>query len=201
MINATANIYVSVGQVHHQESNGSHGYKKENTLHMISVEPHRFQVPGMAHHEAPHTHFEAIKDHAASTYGLVKYTSKDPPGIIGNILIADSAHTTVDKIHNVLSEAVSLSLAGPNVGDTWADNEDEHWIKTAIHALQDHDMVVKFKIDEFITWTHSYLMDRQNNEAPALACVSKSAQGPRAKGKQPQILDLVPDAREDAHEQ
>ena len=167
MNNSTANIYVSVGHSVRRGSDASHGYRKQKHSYLISVEPHRFHIPGTPHHEATLTHFEAIKDADSETYGIVKYTSKNAPEIVGNILIAESAHTTVDKIHQVLSEKLSSSVAEGS-SDSYADDEDEHWIKTFVHALQHHEMVVNFKVDEFFVWTHSYLMDRLDNQAPAL---------------------------------
>lgn len=165
MISTTANIYISVGQALHHGSDESQGYHRQKHTYLISVEPHHFRVPGMPHHEATLTHFEAIKEPTSGMHGLAKYTSKDSPGIIGNILISESAHTTVEKVHKILSERLAASAASE---DAYADDEDEHRLRTFIHALQEHEMVVRFKVDEFVLWTHSYLMDRLNNEAPAL---------------------------------
>ena len=168
MINGTANIYVSVGQALHRGSDGSQGYRRAQHKYLISVEPHQFRIPGMPQHDATVTHFEPMKDEASGKYGIVKYTSKNAPGIVGNVLIADSTHTSVGKVHKLLSERLLSTPGSEGMDDSFADNENEHFTRMFVHALQDSELVTKFRIDEFITWAHSYVADRLDNQAPAL---------------------------------
>lgn len=167
MLISTANIYVSVGQPLRRDSDESDGsrYRREKHTYLISVEPHRFHIPGLPHHETTVTHFEAINNISSGSPVIVRYSSKTSPSIIGNILIAKSAQATTNKVYKILSESLASS-AGSD--DSYGDDEDEHRIKLFLHALLDHGMIAKFSLDEFMTWTHSYVMDRLNNEAPSL---------------------------------
>ena len=155
---------------------------------MISIEPRHFHIPGMPRHDAALTHFEAVKDIATGNYGLAKYSSKNSPGVIGNILIAESAHVSADKVHKILSEKLAIATKAHQDGDSYADNEDEHWIRAFVHALQDRDAVANFRLDEFITWLHGYLADRVNDQAPALVTYPRAHQdhdrGPSKHGSQ-----------------
>lgn len=174
MINGTANIYVSIGQALRRQSDESQGYRRAQHTYLISVEPHQFHVPGMPQHQTTITHFEPMKDNTSGNYGIVKYTSKNAPGIIGNILIAESAHTSVEKVHKLLSDRLPSTPESRETDDSFADNENEHFTRMFIHALQDQDVAVKFRIDEFMTWIHSYVADRLDNQAPALIAYPKA---------------------------
>lgn len=165
MLNSTANIYVSIGQALRQRSEESHGYRKPKHTYMISIETHKPHIPGLPQLEPAVKHFEAVRDVVTGKYGIAKHSSADSPGTIGSILVADSVHTSVDALHKTLRDKLDAETEADH---SYGGDEDEHRVKTFIHALQDVGLVAKFRVDEFMLWTHSYLMDRLSNEAPAL---------------------------------
>lgn len=172
MLKSTANIYVSIGQALPRDSESDDSqYHRQRHRYLISVEPHRLHIPGLPQHAAKVTHFEAVKDDSGSSFGLARYSSRTAPGIIGNILIAASANTTPDKVEKILSNKLASPAARD---DSFGDNEDEHVVRLFLHALRDTGLTTKFNIDEFIMWTHSYIMDRLNNEAPSLVAYPRA---------------------------
>lgn len=188
IINTKANIYVSIGQQPRRDSDESLAYRREKHTFMISVEPRHVHIPGTPRHDAALTHFEAIKDVATSNYGIAKYSSKKSHGVIGNVLIAESAHVSTDKVHKILSEKLAMATKALEDGDSYADNEDEHWIRAFVHALQDREAVANFRLDEFITWLHGFLADRVNDQAPTLVTYPRAHmdhdRGPSKGGSQ-----------------
>lgn len=167
LLNSTANIYVSVGQALRKGSAQSDGsrYHRPKHTYLISVEPHRLRIPGTPQHDTPLTHFEAITDPVTGDRSIATYSSRTAPPIIGHILVARSTQATVDKVRKALAEKFRSAREAE---DAYADDEEEHHLRMHLHALRDHGLIAKFDIDEFISWTHGYAVERSSDLAPSL---------------------------------
>lgn len=169
----TSNIYVSVtGSAPNASGTGI-----ENPKHswMISVEPHHFHIPGTQQkHEEP-THFTATWDEKDGRHNVHLHQIDNEPGIIGNILIAESAKVSTDKFHQFLEEELASSTGG-------SPDAPENWIKGALRALQKHKVADEFNIDEFMTWAHAYEADRARGEGQALVAYPKAHKDHESKG-------------------
>ena len=112
---------------------------------MISIEHHPFHVPGMPQkHEEP-VHYAAARNNDTGSYTINTHSIESEPGIVGNIAIAESSNATAEQVHKILEEELASGAhAKPS-------DEPEHWVRRAIHALQQKKTVEQFDVDEFIT--------------------------------------------------
>ena len=165
----TANVYVSVTRA--LDEKNANGYRKPQHSWMLSVEPHHTHIPGTQHKDVEPIHYAAFRDEETGIYSIRQHSSDNEPAIIGNILIAESVHTSPEQVHVILELVFNPSdpsKAGAHDGD-----DLEHWIRTAVHAIQEHKIAHPFNVDEFMTFAHGYEASRMENEAPALVAYPK----------------------------
>ncbi len=187
MVGTTSNIYVSIGGP--RDSGRKDGYRKPLHAWMISVEPHYTHVPGTSYKQTEPLHYAATKDTETGAWTVEPHEITDEPGIIGNILIVESAHIQPDKIHGMLKEDMASS---PSKDMASSDDEPEHWILSVIHGLQRRNIAQHFDIDEFIMYTHGYLANRLDNEAPALIAYPKIHKEPEKKSSKHKFWVTTP---------
>lgn len=173
MVGASSNIYVSVTGP--QASVEHEGYRREQHLWIISVEPHHTQVPGLSHKDPEPLHYTATKNLETGSYTVKEHDLSDGPGIIGNILIVESAHMSSAKLLEILEHDLGSTSKTSQSKDRQPsdDDEPEHWIRHAIHGLQHRKIADSFQIDEFMMFAHGYLANRLENERPALIAYPK----------------------------
>lgn len=172
MVGANSNIYVSVtGPL---ASSQHEGYRRAQHIWLISVEPHHTHVPGVPRKDHEPLHYAATKDLETGVYTVKSHELADGPGIIGNILIVESAHISPDKFREVLEEELGpTSPISQSKDREPSDDEPEHWIRRVIHGLQERKIAESFRVEEFMTFAHGYLANRLENEAPALIAYPK----------------------------
>lgn len=171
MLGANSNIYVSVTGP--QASAEHEGYRRQQHLWIISVEPHHTQVPGLSHKDREPIHYTATQNVETGGYTVKSHELSDGPGIIGNILIVESAHVSPDKLLEILEHDLGSSKTSQSTDRQSSDDEPEHWIRHAIHGLQHRKIAESFQVDEFMTFAHGYLANRLENERPALIAYPK----------------------------
>ena len=139
---------------------------------MISVEQHHLNIPGMQHKQREPVHYAATRNKESGKYTINTQSIDSDPGIIGNILIAESAHTSAEQIHKILAEDMGPSSSTLSPKDHH-EEEPEHWIRKALRSLHEHKVVESFNVDEFMTFAHGYMANRNDGEAPALIAYPK----------------------------
>lgn len=162
-----ANLYVSVTRAQRAEGEG---YRRALHTWMLSVEPHPFHVPGTHHKDIEPIHYTASKKDEG--YTITTHPSTSEPAIIGNILIAEDAHTTPAYIHKILlQENTHSDCAG----------DAEHWIQSALLAMQKHKVIESFDVDTFMTFARSYEASRMDGEGSSLIAYPKLHKEPEKK--------------------
>ena len=161
------NIYVSVTGP--RDSGREAGYRKPQHTWLISIEQHPHHVPGTSHKTVEPTHYAATKNHETGVYTVNIHPIESEPGIIGNIIIAESVHASADQVRKIIEEA----LASGSDSSKSSDHEPEAWIRKAIRGLQQQKIAHEFNIDDFMTFAHGYVASRLDNEAPALMAYPK----------------------------
>ena len=166
---STSNIYVSVTQA--KDKDHRHGYRRPQHIWMLSVEPHHMHIPGTPRKETEPIHYTAKMDEASGVYTIKVHQPENEPSIIGNILIAESAHTSAEQFQSMLEDVLGPKSSGKSgVKDS---DDPEHWIRTALHAMHERNIAEKFNLEEFMTFAHGYEANRIDKEAPALVAYPK----------------------------
>ena len=166
----TSNLYVSVTRA--LDGEHAHGYRKPRHTWMLSVEPHQTHIPGTPHKHPEPTHFSAVRNEETGVYTITIHQIENEPAIIGNILIAESTHTSAEQVHKLLEEI--LGSNSPWRSNEHSGDEPEHWIRRAIQAMQERQMAQAFDVGEFMTFAHGYEANRMENDAPALIAYPKA---------------------------
>lgn len=150
---SSSNIYLSATKEDYQELDPEQAqhYRRPQKTWLISVEPHKHSIPFVPRHQHEATHFVATKQDDENTYS-VKEHSKD--GIIGAILLAEAVHCTSEDIRQKLQDGLQTSTGSSLPSEIPEDGESDHWIRRAIHLLQDHGVVERFDVGEFMTFAH-----------------------------------------------
>jgi len=150
---SSSNIYLSATKEDFQELDPEQAqhYRRPQKTWLISVEPHKHSIPFVPRHQHEATHFVATKHDDESSYS-VKEHSKD--GIIGAILLAEAAHCSSEDIRQKLQDGLQKATGSSLPSEILEDGESDHWIRRAIHVLQDHGLVERFDVGEFMTFAH-----------------------------------------------
>ena len=168
MVGGTSNVYVSVTRAPDSVHGGD--YRKPRHTWMISIEPHHLHLPGTPRKDPEPIHYAATRNEETGVYTINTHQTESEPAIIGNILIAESVHTSAEQVHTLLEE-----ILGPNSSRSGkaGGEEPEHWIRIALRAMQERKIAEAFSLDEFMTFAHGYEANRMDNEAPALIAYPK----------------------------
>ena len=150
---ASSNIYISATkEEQHSTDAAPEHYRRPQKVWLLSVEPHKHSIPLVPRHKHETIHFSATQGDTESSYNLGEH-SKD--GIIGAILVAEHAHQDAEHIRKLLEQELK-SQTGSSVPSEIlsADGESDHWIRRALHILQEHQVVEAFDVGEFMTFAH-----------------------------------------------
>ena len=162
-------MYVSVTRPldkPHQET-----YHRPLHTWMLSVEQHHTHVAGIGRKDPEPIHYAAARNAETGIYTINTHQAESEPAIIGNILVVESAKSSPEDIHRLLEEL--LGPNSPSKHKDGSDDEPEHWIRRALHAMQKQKIAEDFDIDEFFTFARSYEASRIEGEAPALVAYPK----------------------------
>ncbi|KAI7017140.1 hypothetical protein KC318_g3203 [Hortaea werneckii] len=162
---SSANIYLSATKEDYQDLDPEQAqhYRRPQKIWLISVEPHKHSIPFVPRHQHEATHFVATKRDDESSYS-VKEHPKD--GIIGAILLAEATHCSSEDIRQKLQDGLQTSTGSSLPSEILEDGESDHWIRRAIHVLQDYGLVERFDVGEFMTFAHSYAANRMEGDGP-----------------------------------
>lgn len=169
-----SNIYVSVTRA---RGGLGEGYHRPLHTWMISVEQHvgMLHLPGKSSKEPEPVHFAAAINEETGVYTINTHPSASEPAIIGNILIAEDAHTSVDEVHRLLEQEFGqMSDRALQKHTSGQEGDAEHWIKNAIRTLQSSKHVENFPTEEFMTFAHGYEANRMDGEGHALIAYPKA---------------------------
>lgn len=177
---STSNVYVSITR--QPDKGDGHGTRRPEHTWLLSVEPHHsaVRVPGVSHKDAEPIHYGASLDHKTGKFTITAQPSENAPAIIGNILVAESAKTSVEKVHTLLEQALGPNSSLDKSNQQYED-EPELWIRSALHTLHQNQIGEQFDIDQFMTFAHGYMANRQEDEAPALIAYPKAHKEPEKK--------------------
>ena len=174
---STSNIYVSVTGP--KDNDHGSGYRRPEHTWMISVESHHIGVVGMPHKQKEPIHYAASRNMETGVYTINTHEISAGPGIIGNILIAESANVSAEKIHEILEEEIgpssppAASSKPSSKGSDPSGEEPEDWIRKAIQGFQKRKVAEPFDVEEFMMFAHGYTANRVENETPALIAYPK----------------------------
>ncbi|KAF2718688.1 hypothetical protein K431DRAFT_197493, partial [Polychaeton citri CBS 116435] len=164
-----SNVYVSATKGVDRSESDLHKYRRAEHKWMISVEPHQHHTPLIHKEKHPEPyHFFAVWDETSQTYDITSTGAEDHEGIIGNILVSDHAKTNIDEMKALLVTRLRHQNSSlPS--EATSPEEPEHWIRVALHALQDDELVERFDVGEFMTFAHAFIANRLgDNGAPAM---------------------------------
>lgn len=141
-----SNIYISVVEAKKQHVEDVKTYHRPQLIWMISVEPHRSAILGLGSKHIEPTHFTAICEDGSEGYSISRHGAENrETEILGNILVGENAKTTADHIEKLLKEKLSTGAT---------QDECEHWIRRALHILQDEHILPKFDVGKFMPSAH-----------------------------------------------
>lgn len=173
MVGTSSNIYVSITGP--QQADSEHGYRRPRHTWMLSVEQKPFHVPGTPNKHREPVHYAAAANRETGVYTINTHEIHSDPGIIGNILIAESAHASPEEVHRILkAELAEHAPPAPSIEATSPDIDDEpeQWIRRAIRGLQENKMADWFDVNEFMTFAHGYMANRMDTEADSPALIA-----------------------------
>jgi len=150
-------ISIDYEQARGEDEGGKHYMRPRHTW-MISVQPHKHLLPG--HKAAETVRYTSTVDPNSGEH-VVQQTDGGSHGIAGNVLIREAAHATPDEV---------LQLLRSKAHETEATEDSEAWVRRALHALQQREVIDLFDVGEFMTFAHSYLgtrTDGTGSTAPA----------------------------------
>ena len=79
----------------------------------------------------------------------------DEKNLIGKIMIGESKLPSTVKVEELLRARLP-----PDEDSEITEHDCEQWIRGAIHALQEADLVERFEIDEFMVFARGYVKER-----------------------------------------
>jgi len=167
-----ANIYLSVTRavdIPHQET-----YHRPIHTWMLSIEPHHTHFAGVGRKDPEPIHYSASRNEETGVYTIKTHQAESEPLIIGNILVVESTHASPEDIHKLLEELLGPGSQTKSKDDGGGnDDEPEHWIRRALHAMQKRNIAQHFDIEELFIFARSYEARRMEDEAPALVAFPK----------------------------
>src|SRR2546423_12074179 len=126
------------------ESHHSHSHRWT-----ILVEPHRHRRLSLHHSDPKPVLFLISRDNTSSSWAphFRHLDPDDEENLIGKIHIGESKSATTVKIEELLRSRL------PPEGEDWpSERTSEHWIRAAVHALQEGGVIDTFDLDEFMTF-------------------------------------------------
>ena len=176
MLDQKSNIYLSVSRGYDSASpDGPPHYRKPQHIWMLSVEPHKHHIPGIPDKHPQPVHIGATWDEDSNRYSLHSLAAGSDYGIVGNILISDSASVKVDEIQKLLERHLDSSASGSSTASNlpskeFSSDESDHWIRLGLHVLQRNNTLEAFDVGEFMTFAHSFVAQRldEDSDAPAM---------------------------------
>ena len=172
MVGTSSNIYVSITG---PQLDSGEPYRRPRHTWMLSIEQKPFHIPGTPNKHREPVHYAAAKNPDTGIYSINTREIESEPGIIGNILIAESAHASPEEVHQILKhELAEHAPPAPSVDGTAQDIEDEpeQWIRKAIRGMQERKISAWFDVNEFMTFAHGYMANRMDKEADAPALIA-----------------------------
>lgn len=112
-------------------------------------------------------HCSVIWDDEEDQYKL-RRVSPTNFGIAGSILIERNAHASAQKIFAQLEAGLKEV---PSDLDTIEDSE--RWTQSALHILQQCNIVQTFDVEMFMEFTQSYIARRMDGEGPSRIAYSR----------------------------
>lgn len=161
MFGSKTNVYVSISTSYGYVKGEDRQNMKPQHTWMLSVEPHKSPLSGTKESEL--VHYSASWDSRRNQY-QIHPVGATPFGIAGKILITESAHTSPDKIAHLLEEGLQRDGASLPA-ELEASEGSEHWIRLALHDLQNDKVLPNFDVGEFMTFAHGYVADRHDPES------------------------------------
>lgn len=193
MVGTSNNLYISIARPKPNDAVST--YRKPQHTWLLSVEPHSSHVPehvpGLPHKAHDPVHYAAIRDEDSGLYTIDTHSDISGPVLIGNVLIAESAHASAERIHQILTKAFTPSTTATS-SKHLPDDQPEQWIGTAIRRLQEHKLCEPFGVDEFMAFTHGYEANRMDNEAPAMIAYPKAHRNHEEKSSKHKFWLLQP---------
>lgn len=170
----------SVAQEGSDESHDAHSYRWT-----ILVEPHRSHRLSLHHQNTEPVLFLISRDHTSSSWAShSRYLDPaEEENLIGKIHIGESKNASTAEVCELLRARLLADA------QEWPlERTSGHWIRAAIHALQEGNLIEPFDLDEFMTFARSYVMEREaavsEDIAPAAieyAHVAKQRHSPAPK--------------------
>lgn len=167
MFGPKSNIFVSICPGYEYAQGAEKRYLTPHLTWMLTIECPKYSLPGVQRRDPNPTHYSIIWDDEEDRYRLRRVTPTNF-GIAGSILIERNSHASTQKIFAELEAGLKAFQS-----DADAIDDSEHWMRAALHTLQQHDIVQTFDVEMFMAFTQAYLTRRMDGEGPARIAYSR----------------------------
>lgn len=161
MFGPKSNIFVSICPGYDYAQAGAKQYLTPHHTWMLTIECPKYSLPGVQRRDPNPMHYSVIWDDEEDQYKL-RRVSPTNFGIAGSILIERNAHASAQKIFSQLEAGLKDMSSEVDILE-----DSEHWIRSALHTLQQRDIVQTFDVDMFMEFTQSYIARRMDGEGPS----------------------------------
>jgi hypothetical protein len=124
----------------------------------ILVEPHRHRRLSLHHSDPEPVLFLISRDHTSSSWACHSrhLDPSDEGSLIGKIHVGESKSATTVQVEELLRARLL-----PDEEEWPLDRTSEHWVRAAVHALQEGGVIERFDLDEFMAFAGRYVTERQ----------------------------------------
>ncbi len=172
-----AHIYVSIYKDLHGSKTNHEEHHTDGQLQRwtILVEPYKHHHLLNLHHSGiePLIFFIRREEETRSWACRTRRPDiDDEKKLIGKIMIGESKLSSTVKVEELLRARLP-----PDDDMEITEHDCEQWIRGAIHALQEADLVERFEIDEFTVFARGYVKERlamEEDLAPAVVEYKKA---------------------------
>jgi hypothetical protein len=166
MFGPKTNIFVSICPGYEYQGQERQHLTPHHTW-MLTVESTKYSLPGTHRRDPNPTHYSAVWNEDEDRYRLERISPTNF-GIAGSILIQRDAPTSAQKLFDRLE--AGLEAFPPELDGS---EGFEQWIRLALHALQQENIVQPFDVEMFMSFSQAYLIRRMDGEGPARIAYSR----------------------------
>lgn len=167
MFGPKSNIFVSICPGYEYARGEEKRHLTPHHTWMLTVEHAKYSLPGTQRRDPNPTHYSAVWNEDEEQYRLER-VSPTNFGIIGTILIQRNAHASAQKLFDRLEAGIE---AFPS--DLDGNEESEYWVRLALYALQQENIIQPFDVEMFMSFSLAYLARRMDGDGPARIAYSR----------------------------
>jgi hypothetical protein len=168
---STNRTHIFVSIYHDRPRSASHGahhdaHHAQSHRWTILVEPAKHRRLSLHHGDTEPVLFLIARDYNSSSWASHSrhLDPTDEENFVGKIHIGESRNPTTVQVEELLRARLLPE------GEEWPqERTSEHWIRAAIHALQEGGLVEKFELDDFMAFARGYVAEREADASEDVA--------------------------------